>query len=88
MSDAALDKIDGEELEQKLGESVERKWKEVKHGPKIIIGDWKIDIKDQAYNVIRMIIGFQDVIGDVVSAEPHAARAWAGVVAIFPVSIE
>jgi hypothetical protein len=35
-----------------------------------------------------MIIAFQQIIGDAVSAEPHAALAWTGVVAILPVSIK
>jgi hypothetical protein len=87
-SNAIVDNIDGEELEQKLRDLVECKWKEVKSGPEIVIGDWKIDIKDQAYNVIRMIIAFQQIIGDAISAEPHAALAWTGVVAILPVSIK
>jgi N-terminal domain of NWD NACHT-NTPase len=51
------------------------------------MGDWKIDVKDQAYDVIRMVIAFQKIIGDIVCAEPHAALAWAGVVVILPVSI-
>jgi hypothetical protein len=80
--------MDDQELEQKLQQLAERKWTEVKSGPEIVIGDWKIDVKDQAYNVIRMVIAFQNIIGDVVSAEPHAALAWTGVVMILPVSIE
>jgi NWD NACHT NTPase-like protein len=83
-----LDIIDGEELETKLTELVECKWKKVKSGPEIVIGDWKVGIKDQAYNIIRTVIAFQRIIGGVVSAEPHAALAWAGVVAILPVSIK
>ena len=86
--EATLDNIDDQELEQKLQQLAKRKWTEVKSGPEVVIGDWKIDVKDQVYNVIRMVIAFQDIIGNAVSVEPHAALAWTGVVIILPVSIE
>jgi hypothetical protein len=80
--------MDGQELEQKLQELAEYKWKEVKSGPEIIIGDWRINIKDPACKAIHMIIAYQGIIGDIVSVEPHAALAWTGVVAILPVSVK
>ena len=80
--------MDGQELEQKLQELAECKWEEVKNGPEIVIGDWRIKIKDPAYKAIHMIMAFQNIIGEVVSAEPHAALAWTGVMTILPVSTE
>jgi N-terminal domain of NWD NACHT-NTPase len=82
--------MDGQdpELERKLQELAERKWKEVKSGLEIFIGDWRINIKDPACKAIHMIIAYQGIIGDVVSVEPHAALAWTGVVAILPVSVK
>ena len=80
--------MDGPELERKLQALAECKWKEVKSGPEIVIGDWRINIKNPACKAIHMIIAFQGIIGNVVSVEPHAALAWTGVVTILPVSTE
>ena len=80
--------MDGQELERKLQELAECKWKEVKSGPEIVIGDWRINIEDPACKAIHMIIAFQGIIGDVASVEPHAALAWTGVVTLLPVSVE
>ena len=80
--------MDGQELEIKLQELAECKWKEVKNGPEIVIGDWRINIKDPAYKAIHMVMAYQHIIGEIVSVEPHAALAWTGVVTILPVSTE
>ena len=80
--------MDGQDLERKLQELAKRKWEEVKNGLEIVIGDWRINIKDPACKAIHMIIAYQGIIGDAVSVEPHAALAWTGVVAILPVSVK
>ena len=46
----------------------------------------KIVVKDKVREIVHTIISFKDFIGTAVSAEPHAALAWAGVVIILPVS--
>jgi hypothetical protein len=61
---------------------------QVERGPESVIGDWRIKIKGPACKAIHMTTAFQGIIGDVVSVEPHAALAWAGVVTILPVSVK
>ena len=80
--------MNGQELERKLQELAKCKWKEVKSGPESIIGDWRIRIKNPACKAIHMIIAYQGIIGGILIAEPHAALAWTGVVAILPVSVK
>ncbi|KAL4893172.1 hypothetical protein BDV59DRAFT_207958 [Aspergillus ambiguus] len=49
------------------------------HQTKISIGGKEISIKDRARQVIDFIAGLKDFVTTAVSAEPHAALAWAGV---------
>ncbi|PMD14340.1 WD40 repeat-like protein [Hyaloscypha hepaticicola] len=51
---------------------------------KITVGGEDIVVRDQVSKVVRKIVTFKDAIGTAVSAEPHAALAWAGVIAILP----
>lgn len=51
------------------------------------IGEIKDTRWKQARHVIKGIVFVKDVISQAISAEPHAALAWAGVLVILPVSV-
>lgn len=53
----------------------------------VTVGGEAIIVKDQVRKVVHTILSFKDFIGTAISAEPHAALAWAGVVIILPVSV-
>lgn len=51
----------------------------------VTIGTRKIYPKKVVHDAVRGIIAVKDVISSVVSSEPHAAVAWAGVLVLLPV---
>lgn len=51
------------------------------------IGEIKDTRWKQARHVIKGIVFVKDVISQAISAEPHVALAWAGVLVILPVSV-
>jgi hypothetical protein len=64
---------------RKLDFLAEARWK-------ITIGGKDFVVRDQIAKIARKVLSFKDSIGVAVSAEPHAALAWAGVLVILPVS--
>jgi len=54
---------------------------------KITVSGKEIVVKEQVCKVVHAILSAKDFIGSAVSAEPHAALAWAGVLVVLPVSI-
>jgi hypothetical protein len=44
-------------------------------------------VRDQVDRVAKVVIAAKDFIASAVSAEPHAALAWAGVCVLLPVSL-
>jgi hypothetical protein len=85
---ASFDSPGGETCEEQLEKLVKYKLDAIqKTQLKITVGGEDIVVKDQVCKVVRTILSFKDFIGAAISAEPHAALAWAGVVIILPVSI-
>ncbi|KAL3478561.1 hypothetical protein BJX99DRAFT_105023 [Aspergillus californicus] len=62
---------------RKLNALAEARWK-------ITIGGKDVIVRDQIANVARKILSFKEAIGIAVSAEPHAALAWTGVLVVLP----
>jgi hypothetical protein len=54
---------------------------------KITVGGKEVIVKELVSKIVSVIISTKDFISSAVSAEPHAALAWAGVLVILPVSI-
>lgn len=52
------------------------------------IGKKKIVTREAVRKAIKVVSTFKDVVSSAISAEPHAALAWAGVMAILPVSVD
>ncbi|OJJ42671.1 hypothetical protein ASPZODRAFT_169958 [Penicilliopsis zonata CBS 506.65] len=72
--------------DRQLQDLAQRKLKAVHEGHrKIIVQGKKVVIKDQINRVIRTILASKDFISTLLSSEPHASLAWAGVVLILPV---
>lgn len=46
----------------------------------------RIIVREAVQKAIRTVTAFKPIISGVISAEPHAALAWAGVLTILPVS--
>ncbi|RHZ49195.1 hypothetical protein CDV55_100690 [Aspergillus turcosus] len=71
--------------QEEIRELAQSKLNAVQQGHlKVIVKGKEIVIKDQVHRIIRTIVAAQGFIGTVLSAEPHAALAWAGVVLILP----
>jgi hypothetical protein len=67
---------------------VERKLQDIQNAQlKLTLGGREVVVKEQIRKVVNMIISAKDLIGPAVSADPHAALAWAGVLVVLPVSI-
>ncbi|KAJ0415099.1 hypothetical protein BJY00DRAFT_268555 [Aspergillus carlsbadensis] len=62
---------------RKLDSLADARWK-------ITIGGQDFVVRDQIANIARKLLSFKDSIGVAVSAEPHVALAWAGVLVILP----
>ncbi|KAF4631978.1 hypothetical protein G7Y89_g6154 [Cudoniella acicularis] len=52
---------------------------------KITVSGKEVVVKDQVRKIVTAILSAKDFIGSVVSSEPHAALAWAGVLIALPV---
>lgn len=53
---------------------------------KFQLGDKKVKMRDQAASVVRVLLLTKDAISAVVTAEPHVALTWAGVLLLLLVS--
>jgi len=53
----------------------------------VTVGGEEVVVKEQVRKLVHTILSAKDYIGSVVSAEPHAALAWAGVLVFLPVSL-
>lgn len=74
--------------EVQLQKLVDRKLQAMQNSQlKITVGGKEVVVKDQVGKIVRTILSAKDFIGSAVSAEPHAALAWAGVLVVLPVSI-
>lgn len=51
------------------------------------LGDNSVVVREQVDRVAKVLIVTKDFISSAVSAEPHAALAWAGVCVLLPVSL-
>jgi hypothetical protein len=51
------------------------------------LGDRSFAVRDQVDRVVKVVIAVKDFVSAQVSAEPHAAVAWAGVCILLPVSL-
>lgn len=49
------------------------------------IGKKTVVVRDQVRKLVKGVLAFKDVIGAAISAEPHAAVAWASVLVVLPV---
>ncbi len=54
---------------------------------KIKVGERELVVKHQVRKIVHIVLSVKDFIGSAVSADPHAALAWAGVLVILPVRI-
>jgi hypothetical protein len=78
---------EGAGRQKQLSELVDRKLQDMeKSRLSVNLAGKEIIVKEQVRKVVYAILGAKDLIGAAVSAEPHAALAWAGVVFVLPVS--
>jgi hypothetical protein len=85
---ALADSVEGEDRAERLQKLAKDKLDGIQKARlKVTIGGDEIVVQDQVRKVVHTILTFRDFIGSAISAEPHAALAWAGVVIILPVSI-
>jgi len=54
---------------------------------KITVGGEEVIVKEQVRKIVYAIISAKKFVGSVVSTEPHAALAWAGVLVVLSVRI-
>jgi hypothetical protein len=80
-------KDEGVGRQKQLSELVDRKLQDMeKNRLSVNLAGRDIIVKEQVRKVVYAILGAKDIIGAAISAEPHAALAWAGVVFVLPVS--
>lgn len=73
---------------EQLQKLVDRKLEDVQNAQlKINVNGKEVVVKEQVRKVIHTILSAKNFIGSSVSAEPHAALAWAGVLVVLPVSV-
>lgn len=85
---ALTDGVGGEDRAERLQKLANDKLDGIQKARlKVTIGGQEIVVEDQVRKLVHTILTFRDFIGDAISAEPHAALAWAGVIIILPVSI-
>jgi hypothetical protein len=73
--------------QKQLSELVDRKLQDMeKNQVSVNLAGRDIIVKEQVRKVVYAVLGAKDIIGAAISAEPHAALAWAGVVFVLPVS--
>jgi hypothetical protein len=74
--------------EEQLQQLVNRKLEDMQNSQlRITVGGKEVVVKEVVGKIVRTVISAKSFISSVVSAEPHAALAWAGVLAVLPVSI-
>lgn len=77
----------GADREEKLQMLVDQKLRDIQNARlKVSVGKKEVIVNEQVRKVVYAILSVKDFIGSAVSAEPHAALAWAGVLVILPVS--
>jgi hypothetical protein len=54
---------------------------------KLRLGNKEIKLRPQVDRVVKVVIYAKDFVTSAVSADPHAALAWAGVCVFLPVSL-
>jgi hypothetical protein len=73
--------------QKQLSKLVDRKLQDMeKNRLSVNLAGRDIVVKEQVRKVVYAVLGAKDIIGAAISAEPHAALAWAGVVFVLPVS--
>lgn len=50
-------------------------------------GEKRVVVRDQVLKVVKFILAFKDLISSAISAEPHTALVWAGIMVVLPVSV-
>jgi hypothetical protein len=74
--------------EEQLQQLVTHKLKDIENSRlKITVGGKEVVVKELVGKIVRAVISTKDFISSTISAEPHAALAWAGVLVILPVSV-
>lgn len=77
--------LDREEQLQRL---VNRKLEDIETSRlKISVGGKEVVVKELVGKIVSVVISAKSFISSAVSAEPHAALAWAGILVVLPVSI-
>lgn len=78
--------VQGEKRQELLKNRLDQKLKAMQATQlKITVGGKDVVIKEQVRKVVHAILCAKDYIGVAISAEPHAALAWAGVLFVLPV---
>jgi N-terminal domain of NWD NACHT-NTPase len=80
--------VDAGDREVQLQKLVDQKLQDMQNSRlKITVGGKEVVVKEQVRTIVHAILSAKDFIGSAVSAEPHAALAWAGVLVVLPVRI-
>jgi hypothetical protein len=83
-----VDGVGDADRQVQLQNLVDRKLQDVQKAQlKITVSGKEVVVREQVRKVVHAILSAKDAIGSAVTAEPHAALAWAGVLVILPVSI-
>jgi hypothetical protein len=74
--------------EEQLQQLVNRKLEDMQNSRlKITVAGKEVVVQEMVSKIVCVVISAKSFISSAVSAEPHAALAWAGVLAVLPVSI-
>ncbi|OCK75173.1 hypothetical protein K432DRAFT_274329, partial [Lepidopterella palustris CBS 459.81] len=80
------DGVGGADRQVQLQELVNHKLQGMQNAQlKIVVSGKEVVVKEQVRKVVHAILSAKDFIGSAVSAEPHAALAWAGVLVVLPI---
>jgi hypothetical protein len=80
--------VGGANREEELQKLVDRKLQDMQNSRlKITVSGKEVVVKEKVSKIVHGILSAKRFIGSAVSAEPHAALAWAGVLIVLPVSI-
>src|SRR5579871_352206 len=80
--------VGGGDREVHLQKLVDRKLQDMQNAQlKISVSGKEFVVRKQIRKAVHAILSAKDLIGPTISAEPHAALAWAGVLVILPVSV-
>jgi hypothetical protein len=83
---STLDSVGSAEREKQLKNLLDLKLQALKDSRfKFTIGQKEVIVREQVNKIVGALIYAKDAIGPAVSAEPHAALAWAGVSILLPV---